>query len=167
MLAGAALVVALVSMAATGVWLFQAVADAAGDPGLPTLPASPLSRPAPVLRTPTPVAVPAVTADRRAVPDAPPEDVAALETETVAPYVIQVASFQTRDRADQLLDELSRAGYRAYLVETEQSRIVQVLAGWYSTREHAQSDLARIRAMPGYADARIRGTARRGSAPPR
>jgi general secretion pathway protein A len=171
MLAGTALVGGLVAMAAAGAWLFQAVADAAGDPLVPPLPTSPLSRSVRELKSPAPVAVPGVAAALRAAQDTPSGTVRTMEAETTAPYVIQVASFHGRERADEMLDELSRAGYRAYLVETdmgtEQSRVVQVLAGWYSTRELAQADLARIKAMPGYADARIRGTARPGVAPQR
>jgi cell division septation protein DedD len=101
-------------------------------------------------------------------PDQPPRDVV---PETLAadsarasnpidakPYLIQVASFESPQRADRLVDELTSLGYSARRVELElgeRGRLQRVLAGGYRTREEAQSDLERIREIPGYDDARI------------
>jgi cell division septation protein DedD len=75
-------------------------------------------------------------------------------------YVIQVASFQSRARASRLAEQLSTAGYRVHQVELNleppRGRLLQILVGGYVTIEEAQVDLARIRQIPGYADARLR-----------
>ena len=75
-----------------------------------------------------------------------------------AAYGIQVASFQSRGRAQRLLDELRASGYRAEEVEVDlgpRGRWRQVMVGRYATAGEAEADLARIRDLPPYADARI------------
>lgn len=75
-------------------------------------------------------------------------------------YVIQVASFQSQERAGRLTEQLATAGYRVHQVELHlelpRGRLLQILVGGYETLEEAQIDLARIRQIPGYADARLR-----------
>jgi general secretion pathway protein A len=74
-------------------------------------------------------------------------------------YSIVVASFQNRERADRLVDELVSAGYGARAVERTggpTGRVQQVLIGGYTTAIDVQRDLQRIRELPGsYRDARI------------
>lgn len=74
------------------------------------------------------------------------------------PYLIQVASFESPLRAVRLVDELTNLGYVARSVELDlgqRGRLQRVLVSGYGTREEAQSDLERIREIPGYDDARI------------
>ena len=75
-------------------------------------------------------------------------------------YVIQVASFQGHERASRLAEQLSSAGYRVHQVELNleppRGRLLQILVGGYVTLAEAEVDLARIRQIPGYADARLR-----------
>jgi general secretion pathway protein A len=77
-------------------------------------------------------------------------------------FVIQVASFESTVRAARLVNELTRAGYRAYPLDADpdpvRGPLVQVLAGPYTTLAEAEADLLRIQRIPGYADATIRGT---------
>jgi type II secretory pathway predicted ATPase ExeA len=75
-----------------------------------------------------------------------------------APFAIQVASFQTRSRAVRLLDELTTAGYHAEIVEIEsgpRGMWWQIMVGRYTTAGEADSDLAMIRGLPSYSDARV------------
>ena len=74
-------------------------------------------------------------------------------------YSILVASFQNRDRAERLVEELTNAGYGARTVErtggpTGQLFVVQISG--YASALDVQRDLQQIRALPGgYSDARI------------
>ena len=74
-------------------------------------------------------------------------------------YVIQVASFQSDERASRLAEQLTSTGYRVRQVELNleppRGRLLQILVGGYETLEEAEVDLARIRQIPGYADARL------------
>ena len=74
-------------------------------------------------------------------------------------FAIQVASFESALRAQRLVDELTGAGYQARSVELDfgapRGRLVQVLVGEYRTATDAEPDLVRMRALPGYADARL------------
>jgi type II secretory pathway predicted ATPase ExeA len=75
-------------------------------------------------------------------------------------YTILVASFESRDRAARLVEELSNAGYRARTVESDRGpsrgRLVQVNVGGYTSAIEVQRDLQHIRELPGgYSDARI------------
>jgi general secretion pathway protein A len=72
-------------------------------------------------------------------------------------YAIAVATFESRTRAARLVDELTRAGYRAREVELDlgpRGRFLQVIVDGYSSAVEVESDLQRIRALPGYGDAR-------------
>jgi general secretion pathway protein A len=163
----AALLVPLAFVTGAGGWFLYAVVQVRAEgPGLPTLPpppASSLSRPAHPLRMPAPVEEGSSRAEAQRAADLTAAGAAqpAL-TLAVSPYVIEVASFQSRDRADRLLDELTTTGFRAYLVDldmgNERGRYVQVMVGWYDALQDAEADLARIRSIPGYSDARLRGT---------
>ena len=86
-------------------------------------------------------------------------------------YSIIVASFQNRDRAERLVEELINAGYGARTVErdwrADAGRLVQVTISGYTSAIDVQRDLQRIRELPGgYGDARIVG-ARIDAASPR
>ena len=74
-------------------------------------------------------------------------------------YAILVASFQNRDRAERLVDELVEAGYGARAVEREggpTGRLVLVQISGYASAIDVQRDLQRVRALPGgYSDARV------------
>ena len=72
-----------------------------------------------------------------------------------------MASFQSRDRAERLVEELVNAGYGARTVERDggpTGRLVQVVISGYTSAIDVQRDLQRIRELPGgYGDARIVG----------
>jgi general secretion pathway protein A len=75
-------------------------------------------------------------------------------------YSILVASFQGRDRAERLVEELTGAGFEASAVERSggaaQGRFTLVRVGGYRSVADVQRDLQRIRQLPGgYSDARI------------
>jgi general secretion pathway protein A len=99
-----------------------------------------------------------------------PESVAVVEaggslSATVAPaqggtYSILVASFESRERAERLIEELTNAGFGAHAVEraagATHGRLVQVQVSGYTSALDVQRDLQRIRELPGgYGDARI------------
>jgi cell division septation protein DedD len=72
--------------------------------------------------------------------------------------VIQVASFASALQANRLVQVLRDQGYRAYPVEVDlgaRGLFRRVLVGRYRTLGEAESDLARIREIPGHGDARI------------
>lgn len=79
------------------------------------------------------------------------------ETVGVGRYAIQVALFETRVRAERLLGELATLGLEGRVVERDQPGGVlqQVVIDGYATAEQADADLARVRALPGYADAHV------------
>jgi general secretion pathway protein A len=119
------------------------VAAIPAPPSLPpTLPAPPLaSRPDPALLD-------------AAAPAGEPS------TETAAEFAIVVASFTNPARAESLVEELTKAGFRAQPVERDwgppRGRLIQVNIGGYSSAIEVQRDLQRIRELPGnYTDARI------------
>jgi general secretion pathway protein A len=74
-------------------------------------------------------------------------------------YFIQVATFESPARAERLVEELTRAGYRARVVElslaSSPARLLQVIIDGYSSVDGAQRDLQRVRELPGYGDARL------------
>jgi general secretion pathway protein A len=101
--------------------------------------------------------------DDAAVSDHAPDGLAASAASGASgesqDYVIQVASFESRARAERLVAELTNAGYRAREVEVEpdlgRGRLVQVIVGGYSSAIEVERDLQRIRQLPGYSDARL------------
>ena len=74
-------------------------------------------------------------------------------------YAIQVASFESRERAERLVDELARAGFRARAVEFNlgppRGIVLQIRVDGYQTAQDAERDLARIHELPGYGDAHL------------
>jgi cell division septation protein DedD len=74
-------------------------------------------------------------------------------------HAIQVASFASRSRADRLVAELARAGFRARIVEfnlgSREGIVRQIRVDGYQSAEEAERDLARIRELPGYGDAHL------------
>ncbi len=82
--------------------------------------------------------------------------------EAAGKYIIQVASFEDEGRSGQLVAQLAAAGYRAY-----QSRFSldgepwwQVSVGPYATLAEGESDLEKVREIPGYDDATLRAIGR-------
>jgi type II secretory pathway predicted ATPase ExeA/cell division septation protein DedD len=95
-----------------------------------------------------------------------PQNSSAVPTAKPAPvdvngeYTIMVASFESRDRAESLVAELTSAGYRARAFERDwgppRGRLVHVTVGGYASAIEVQRDLQQIRELPGgYTDARI------------
>jgi cell division septation protein DedD len=79
-------------------------------------------------------------------------------TPSTPAYVIQVASFESRVRAERLVEELTGAGFRARSVEFDlgpRGRLYQVRVDGYRTLDESSRDLARIRQLAGYADAHL------------
>jgi general secretion pathway protein A len=74
-------------------------------------------------------------------------------------YAIQVASFESRERADRLVEELAHAGFRARAVEFNlgppRGIVLQIRLDGYVTAQDAERDLVRIRELPGYSDAHL------------
>ena len=75
-------------------------------------------------------------------------------------YSIQVASFETRERAERVVEELTNAGFGARAVERTAGatggRLALVEVSGYTSAAAIQRDLELIRQLPGgYADARI------------
>ena len=74
-------------------------------------------------------------------------------------YLIQVAWFASRGRAERLVAELTTAGYRARYVERDfgppRGRLLQVIVGGYSSALDVERDLRRIRELPGYSDSHV------------
>jgi general secretion pathway protein A len=75
-------------------------------------------------------------------------------------YSILVASFENRQRAERLVEELTDAGYGAHAVEraggATHGPLTQVKVSGYTSAIDVQRDLQRIRELPGgYGDAQI------------
>jgi general secretion pathway protein A len=81
-------------------------------------------------------------------------------------FVVQVASFTEPGRADALVTELMGQGLPAYRVtlRVEGGPLYVVLLGRYAARSDAESAASRVRAMPGYADAKVQALAPRSPA---
>jgi general secretion pathway protein A len=74
-------------------------------------------------------------------------------------YFIQVATLESRSRAERVVEELTRAEYRARMVEfnlgSSRTPLFQVIIDGYASAVEAQHDLQRVRELPGYSDARL------------
>ena len=73
-------------------------------------------------------------------------------------FAIDVALFNSNARAAQLVNEMAAARYRAYAREIDlgdRGRMFEVMVGPFLSRAEADADLARIRARPGFEDARV------------
>jgi type II secretory pathway predicted ATPase ExeA len=86
----------------------------------------------------------------------------APEPEPVAPpapkAALQIATFQSATRAQQAVDQLRAAGYRAYSVELAPQngeRMLTVFLGPYSDVSDAERDLDAVRRIPDYVTARV------------
>jgi general secretion pathway protein A len=153
--AAATLLVASASVGA-GAWYARAQAvdrqfvAALIPPPPPVLP-QPVSAP-PVVEPAAPESVPAIAAERAVRASVAP-------TQSRG-YSILVASFENRERADRLVEELTNAGYGAHAVELDGAAthgpLTQVKVSGYTSAIDVQRDLQRIRELPGgYSDARI------------
>ena len=143
------LVAFALTAAAAGVWagalpVSDRIAAAAAGPHVPQLPPSPVT----------------------AIEDALLATEGDAELVTMPPgtktYVIEVALFSSRARALRSVQEIAAEGQPAYSAEvrlgSENRRFIQVLAGSYGSLAEAESALELIRELPGYQDARLRGT---------
>lgn len=116
------------------------LAEFGETPASPALPPKPLSPMPPALKVP-------------AAPETLPAEFPAARS-----YIIEVALFNSQERAGRLVEDLTAAGYQAYeaAVNLGDAGIRrQVLLGPYATRAEAASDLERVRQMPAYQDARV------------
>jgi general secretion pathway protein A len=141
--AGAVMMAAVAGAVAYGVTGLQARAANARAVD-PTPAAVESSAPAP---DPAPIVEPT-----RTEADAP----AALAVS--ANYALLVGSFRVRSQAHSLLDQLRGLGYRTYtnaVSSTGRGTWHQVFAGPYDDLEQARQDEARVRRLPGYADAHL------------
>jgi len=89
-----------------------------------------------------------------AVPAAAP----ARPAPSAGPFAIDVALFNSTARASRLAAELTAANYPAYVRNLDlgdRGRLYQVRIGPFTSREAADAEVARVHAMPGYADARV------------
>ena len=84
---------------------------------------------------------------------------AAVRAANDGSFAIQVASFDSYDRADRLVAELNQAGFRARAVEFNlgppRGIVLQIRIDGYTSVPDAERDLARIRQLPGYTDAHL------------
>ncbi len=105
-----------------------------------------------------PVKAPAAQQDPTASSPQPPA-VAHPTAEVLAgKYSVIVGSFRQNAEAAALVDQLQALGYRARLGRAESAdrgTWHQVLVGPYARLEQARQDEARVRQLPGYADAHL------------
>jgi hypothetical protein len=141
-------------------------ADAAGD--LPKAADVSLSEPQQLQLVPAPTALvgneEAATVTPPSAAPAPPVPAPTPIAPTGAQwYVVQVASFTQLERAESLVAELIGQGLPAYRVtlRVDGGPLYVVLLGRYSAMSQAESAAARVRSMPGYADAKIQALAPR------
>ena len=75
-----------------------------------------------------------------------------------APYVLEVALFDSAGPANGLVQQLAGSGYPAYTADVTlgRGRYVQVLAGGFESQAAAERALEAIRGIPGYSEARFR-----------
>jgi type II secretory pathway predicted ATPase ExeA/cell division septation protein DedD len=102
-----------------------------------------------------PAASPAQAATTAQPQSSPQPETVSVATPKVA---LQMATFQSAARAEQAMQELRNAGYRAYSVELpprDGERVLAVLVGPYTDRAPAERDLGTTRQLPGYASARL------------
>jgi len=104
----------------------------------------------PVSRAPSPPEAPPR-------PDPQPAQQVA-EPASAPTYMVLVGSFREHAQADTLLDQLRALGYRTYANRVEspdRGTWHQVFAGPYDDLDKARQDEARVRQLPGYADAHL------------
>jgi type II secretory pathway predicted ATPase ExeA len=147
----AAVVIAAFVAAASAVIVFLFLVNSYANVEIPALPARPTWS---AIQAPLPE-IEMIPRDRSATPARPVHD---------GSYAIQVASLTSRRRADLLVAELGKAGFRAR--RGVQPRVstgvaLRVRIDGYSNADVATRDLARIRALPGYGDAHLLSKQRR------
>lgn len=114
----------------------------------------------------TSAALPTVAPPQRLVPAIPvvspppgfETDRASTGSATAGPHLIQVAFFEARVRAERLLSVLATAGVEGRIVERDLGPagvLHRVVVGGFATIDEADADLARVHALPGYADAHV------------
>jgi cell division septation protein DedD len=146
---GAAMMAAVSSAAAYGVIGLQArAASVRSSNVVEAVTAARLEPPPPQPSMPQPSQRPA-----RAQPPAPVPAKAATSR-----FTVLVGSFRAPTEAGVLLDQLRGLGYRTYtnqVASTSRGAWHQVFVGPYDDLDHARQDEARVRRLPGYADARL------------
>jgi general secretion pathway protein A len=107
--------------------------------------------------TPTLPVAPARAVIHAAAPPVAPVTQGAASASDGGLFEVGVALFSGRTRASRLEVALAVAGYQASTraVDFARGRMYEVRTGPYATRAGAETDAARIRRMPGYADARV------------
>ena len=91
-------------------------------------------------------------------PPAEPPAPALPATPPAKRYNVLVGSFRGEAEADTLLDQLSELGYRGYVTHVssaERGRWHLVFVGPYDDLDSARQNEARVRQLPGYADAHL------------
>ena len=152
----ASLLAAAVAAAASAAFFYVYLTTRTVDVGAVALPASPTwtSRRTPIAGPPS-----LETVAAKGVTTPPSQAVTPIvptprEDEG---FAIQVASFESRVRAERLVSELVSAGFRARAVEFDRGPsgglLLQIRVDGYRSAEEADQDLTRIRELPGYADA--------------
>ena len=139
--AGAAMMAMVSGAASYGVAGVQARA---------VLPRVRVDRPKPPEPLPQPVVQQA--APQPSIPQAP-----AVQPDK-ADWAVLVGSFRVQSQAAALLDQLRSLGYRAYanhVGSDDRGVWHQVFVGPYEERDRARQDEARVRQLPGYADAHV------------
>jgi general secretion pathway protein A len=169
--AGAAMMAAVSIAAAYGVIALQArVASSrsvdtprASQPR-PGQPLTPDGTAAPAVQGTTGPATPSpVDSQPRAEQAAPGREVPPARSATAGTamsprYSVLVGSFRYEPEAASLLDQLRGLGYRARtarVISNERGTWHQVFVGPYGDVEQARQDQARVRQLPGYADAHL------------
>jgi cell division septation protein DedD len=86
-----------------------------------------------------------------------PQVTAIPASEPAESFTIDVALFSSRGRASALAADLTGANYPAYVKDLvlEDRHMFEVVVGPFSSRADADAGVARIRAIPGYDDARV------------
>jgi DedD protein len=123
-----------------------ATAAPASDGKSPTSPNGP--------KTEKPKAGSAHTAQRAVAPSAPPKKIRVTE------YWIQVASFKSRGKADDLRSSLQKQGLQAVITtkDIDGSTYYRVRVGSFAGSAEAQTWLVKIRKQPGCAEAYVSKT---------
>ncbi len=120
--------------------------------------ATPLATTTPSEATPS-AATPSAAMPPEPAPSSPPLPAAEHPAaEQAGRYSVVVGSFRQNAEAGALVDQLRALGYRARagrLESADRGTWHQVSVGPYADLEQARQDEARVRQMPGYADARL------------
>jgi cell division septation protein DedD len=164
-LAGAAAAFLVVSASVGAVAWYTGAETDEGQAVTVLVPPPPAPKPSePVVAPPRVEALPAPAAQATQTVQPAPAGRAAAPAAAVPSarrgYSILVASFENRERAERLVEELTNAGFGAHAVERNggaaQERFTLVRVTGYTSALDVQRDLQRIRELPGgYSDARV------------